>query len=296
MPVIRRGVLEQLVAATAEPLLLTRVDQSDWPIVLVNPALEAFADRSELLKMPVADLIEALHGRETARELSETIRSGQESSIPLEARGKSWLLLLKPITDEAKSPARYYAASWRDSATMTGGGDASAAHQALLRARRRIRDLSREDTLTGLLNAAAFHDVLAHDWAVAARDKHSLALITLRIDDFDAYLKIFGRHAADSCLRRVAQTLKRCLRRASDVASRMSSADEEVLVVLSHADDEQAVDQFAARIARQIRDLGLHHPHSSKERFVTVSTRSAVTLARGGPAKAKQFLADLLKR
>ena len=231
-----------------------------------------------------------------ARELSEAIRSGRETSIPLEARGRSWLLLLKPMADDTKSAARYFIACWRDSATMTGGGDASAAHQALLRARRRIRDLARDDTLTGLLNGAAFTDVLAHDWAVAARDKRSLALIALRIDDFDAYVRVFGRHAADSCLRRVAQTLKRCLRRASDVATRMTVGDDDVLVVLSHADEADAVEQFAAKIARQIRDLGLHHPHSSTDRFITVSTRTAVTLAQGGPPDAKQFLADLLKR
>lgn len=294
MPTIKRSILEQLIASTGEPVLLARVDQSEWPIVLVNPACEAFADRSDLEKMPVADLVEALHGRDTARELSETIRTGQASSIPLEARGRNWLLVLKPISDEGKATPLYYAVCWRDSASMTGGGDASAAHQALLRARRRIRDLSRDDSLTGLLNETAFHEVMAHDWAVAARDKRPLALITFRIDDFDVYLRVFGRHAADSCLRRVAQTLRRCLRRASDVAARLYDGDDEVLIVLCQADDLQALQQFAAGITRQIRELGLHHPHSRKERFVTASAHCAITPAKGKPENAKKFVSAVL--
>lgn len=296
MPTINRTILEQLVACSGEPILLTRVDQSEWPIVLANPAFEAFADRSELLNVPVADLVESLHGRDAARELSETIRSGQASTIPIDARGRNWLLVLKPIRDDSMGSARYYAACWRDSATMTGGGDASAAHQALLRARRRIRDLSRDDSLTGLLNEAAFREVLAHDWAVAARDKRPLALIAFRIDHFDAYLKVFGRHAADSCLRRVAQTMKRCLRRASDVATRLGEGEDEVLVVLCQADDQQALDRFARSIAGQVRDLGLHHPHSKKERFITVSTQTAISEASGDVDAAQAFLQTVLSR
>ncbi len=296
MTAIKRSIFEQLIAAVAEPLLLARVDQADWPIVLCNPAFEALADRSDLLKTPITDVVEALHGRDAARELSETVRTGQESSIPLEVGSRNWLLVLKPLIDSGAASARYYAACWRDSASMTGGGDASAAHQALLRARRRIRDLSREDALTGLLNEAAFHDVLAHDWAVAARDRGSLALIAFTIDDFDAYLRVFGRHAADSCLRRVAQALKRCLRRASDVAARLGDDGGQTLVVLFHAGEETGVEDFAASICRQIRELGLHHPHSSRERFVTVSAKTAVVEASGGPSAAADCLAELLGR
>jgi diguanylate cyclase (GGDEF)-like protein len=294
MSAIKRSILSQLIDVTAEPLLLARVDQTDWPVVLCNPALEALADRSDLVKLPVTDIIETLHGREAARELSETIRSGQESSIPLEIGSRNWLLVLKPLLDEGDNNARYYAAAWRDSASMTGGGDASAAHQALLRARRRIRDLSRDDSLTGLLNAAAFRDVLAHDWAVAAREKGPLALIALRIDDFAAYRRVFGRHAADSCLRRVAQALRRCLRRASDVAARISHDEDDVLLVMMHAGEPEAAAELAAIIAKEVRGLKLHHPHSNKERFVTVSAKHAVASAKGGPAEAQAFLAELL--
>lgn len=298
MSAVKRSVLNQLINVSAEPLLLARVDQADWPVVLSNPALAnlaAVTEGKDLSGKPVTDVVEELHGREAARELSETIRSGQESSIPLEIGGRNWLLVLKPIDGNDNGGARYYAAAWRDSASMAGSGDASAAHQALLRARRRIRDLSRDDSLTGLLNEAAFRDVLAHDWAVAAREKTSLALIALRIDDFLAYQRVFGRHASESCLRRVAQVVRRCLRRASDVAARLTVGDEDFLVVLLHATEAGGIGDFTEVIMNEVRGLRLHHPHSSKERFVTVSSRYSVVAAVGGAADAQALLLDLLK-
>jgi diguanylate cyclase (GGDEF)-like protein len=285
----------QIIAASGEPTLVARVDQADWPVVMSNPAFDALAARDSVLAEPFTDIVEQMHGRRTARELSETVRSGQESTIPLEFSRRNWLLALKPLAADGKTPVRYYAAYWRDSASANAGGESSEAHQALLRARRRIRDLSRDDTVTGLLNEAAFRDVLTHDWAVAAREHSALALIAFTVDNFDDYLKVFGRHAADSGLRRVAQAIRRCLRRASDVVARLRHDDADVLMVLFHASDEGAIGDFAEGIAREVRGLGLHHPHSKVSRFVTVSYRTAMTTASGGDAEAERFLNTTLE-
>jgi two-component system chemotaxis family response regulator WspR len=172
----------------------------------------------------------------------------------------------------------------------TNGADGEM-HQELVRAKRRIRDLSRDDSVTGLLNEAAFREVLAHDWAVAAREHSSLALVAFQVDEFSAYLDVFGRHATDSCLRRVAQAIKRCLRRASDVAARI---DDAKMLVLAHASSEENVGEFAEKIASAVRELGLHHPRSKSARFVSVSYRVAVTAAQDGDAGATSFLTDIL--
>jgi two-component system chemotaxis family response regulator WspR len=133
--------------------------------------------------------------------------------------------------------------------------------------------------------------VLAHDWAVAAREHSSLALVAFQVDEFSAYLDVFGRHATDSCLRRVAQAIKRCLRRASDVAARI---DDAKMLVLAHASSEENVGEFAEKIASAVRELGLHHPRSKSARFVSVSYRVAVTAAQDGDAGATSFLTDIL--
>ncbi|MGB5450428.1 MAG: diguanylate cyclase, partial [Woeseiaceae bacterium] len=104
---------------------------------------------------------------------------------------------------------------------------------------------------------------------------------------------VFGRHAADSCLRRAGQAIRRCLRRASDVVARPGGAR---FVALSHASDEQGVREFASRISTAVRELGLHHPRSSVSKFVTVSFDVIVADAANEQRSANDFLDELLGR
>jgi len=286
---INRKILEQVIEASAEPLVILRVDHPDWPVELSNAAFDSIGGE-DTRKKPFADVIEQLVGRELALEISETVRSQQETSFPVELGGREYLLAMKPLPLPGQSDARFYVAFWRGGAGA-GAVAGSDMHHALLKAKRRIHDLSRDDPVTGLLNDKAFRDVLEHDWAVAAREKSSLALVLFTLDEFDAYVDVFGRHAADSCLRRVGQAVRRCLRRASDVVGRTDGAR---LIVLSHAADEEGVREFASRISAAVRELGLHHPRSTVSRFVTVSYRVAVASAAAKGQTAKSFIGDLL--
>lgn len=285
---IKRRILEQLIAGTAEPLLLIRVDQPDWPVVLANPAFSTISEK-EKLEQPFADVVEALAGREFALEASEAVRSRQELSLPVEVNSREYLLVLRPLQlDEGE--ISFYAAYWR-----SGGNPSSAEsaemHHALLKAKRRIRDLSRDDPITGLLNGRAFSEIFEHDWAVAAREKSRLAIVKFELDEFDAYLEVFGRHAADSCLRRVGQAIRRCLRRASDVVARPTGS---CFVVLSHASDEEGVQEFAARISTAVRELGLHHPRANSSKFVTVDYEVLMVEAANEDGGAASYLDELL--
>lgn len=286
-----KQILEQVIAATTEPLLVARIDQSDWPVVLANPAFDSIGGEYGL-SQPFADVVEELAGREIAIEVSESVRAQQETSFPVEANGREYLLVIKPLPLPNEDSARFYAAYWRSSA---GSGSAESAdmHHALLKAKRRIRDLSRDDPVTGLLNERAFIEVFEHDWSVASREKSRLSLVMFTLDEFDAYVDVFGRHAADSCLRRAGQAIKRCLRRASDVAARPAGAR---FVVLSHSSDEEGVRDFAARIATAVRELGLHHPRSKSSRFVTVSYEVCVADAGDEQQTAGEVLQSLLGR
>jgi diguanylate cyclase (GGDEF)-like protein len=288
MKTVNRNILELVIAATTEPLLVVRIDQPDWPVVLANPAFETITD-DDVVKKPFADVIEELAGRELALEVSETVRAQDEASLPIESNSREYLLALRPLQLPGEEVARFYAAYWR---TGTGSVTAEGAeiHHALLKAKRRIRDLSRDDPVTGLLNRRAFQDVFEHDWAVAAREDGKLSLVTFALEEFDAYLEVFGRHATDSCLRRVGQAIRRCLRRASDVAAR---PDGNRFVVLSHASDEDGVRDFAARICAAVRELGLHHPRSGSSKFVTVSYEVSVADVSKEKRDARVFLSDL---
>ena len=286
---LNRHILEQVIAATTEPLIVARIDQSDWPVVLANPAFESIG-REDVLKKPFADVVEEIAGREIAIEVSESVRSHQEMSFPVESNHREYLLVIKPLRHADKDTVSFYAAYWR-SGVGAGSAESEEMHHALLKAKRRIRDLSRDDPVTGVLNGRAFEEVFEHDWAVAAREKSRLSLVTFTLNEFDAYIDVFGRHASDSCLRRVGQAIKRCLRRASDVVARPGGAK---FVVLSHASDEDGVRDFAGRISTAVRELGLHHPRSTASKFVTVTFDVRVADAGSDPRGAREFLGELL--
>jgi hypothetical protein len=196
-------VLKKLIVGTAEPLLVARIDSADWPVVLTNSAFDAVAGGDQSVGQPLADVIEGMLGRDLAVEVSETVRSRQESTLPVEFRSREYLLSLTPLSDEKDDSEQFYAVYWRTTSGHEAVVGDREAHQALLKAKRHIRDLSRDDPVTGLLNTTAFHEVLAHDWSVASREKNTLALVAFSFENFDEYLHVFGRHATDSCLRRV---------------------------------------------------------------------------------------------
>lgn len=289
MKAVGRRILEQVIAGTVEPVIIVCVDQPDWPVALANPAFDGIGG-VDVLGQPFADVIEGLAGRELALEVSESVRSQQQTSFPIESNGREFLLVLKPLQLPDEDNPRYYAAYWRDGA---GGAESAEMHHALLKAKRRIRDLARDDPVTGLLNERTFREILDHDWAVAAREKSRLSIVAFTLDDFEAYVDVFGRHAADSCLRRAGSAIRRCLRRASDVVARVDGAH---FVVLSHSSDEDGVNEFAARISTAVRELGLHHPRSKSSRFVTVSFDIAMADTGNEQQSAGQCLEDLLDR
>jgi diguanylate cyclase (GGDEF)-like protein len=287
-------VLQKLIAGTAEPLLVARIDSADWPVVLSNSAFDTVAGGDQSVGQPLADVIEGMLGRELAVEVSETVRSRQESTLPVEFRSREYLLSLTPLSDEKGDSEQFYAVYWRTTSGFEAAVGDREAHQALLKAKRHIRDLSRDDPVTGLLNTTAFHEVLAHDWAVASREKTTLALVAFSFENFDEYLHVFGRHATDSCLRRVAQAIRRCLRRASDVAAFIDGNGSDKLVVLSHASDEANVREFAERIEHAVRELRLHHPRSSLSKYVAVSSDIAMMQAGEGGTDAVDFLSRVI--
>ncbi len=292
MTELNRELLEQLIEGSAEPVFVARIDHPDWPVVLCNPAFSSLSDNAPVIDKPMADVFEHLVGRDLALEISETVRGGHETTIAVELGSREYLLVLRPL-GPVGGETKYYAAYWRGAAGGSLAVDTEI-QQALLKAKRRIRDLSRDDAVTGLLNSTTFLEVLNHDWAVASRENSSLALVAFTLNDFEAYVDVFGRHASDSCMRRVAQAIRRCLRRASDVAARIETADGDRLLVLSHSSDENAVNDFAARISAAVRELGLHHPRSRESRFVTVTYRTNVMAAGKGKVTAEDFLSTVV--
>ncbi|MDZ7770065.1 MAG: GGDEF domain-containing protein [Woeseiaceae bacterium] len=80
------------------------------------------------------------------------------------------------------------------------------------------RQLARTDPLTGLLNARAFRERLAHDIAVTERNGGTLTLTYIDVDDSKRVNDMAGHGEGDQLLRSMADRLTKGTRRADTVA------------------------------------------------------------------------------
>lgn len=177
---------------------------------------------------------------------------------------------MSPLYDRPGVP-RYWVGTEQprtQSALLHGDTERDALFSVLRDARMHLRRLDGRDTVTGLLNRQAFGDLLERDWVLARREQRPLALLLVRLDSYSGYRDVFGRHAADSCIRKVAHAVTGTLRRAGDLTARY--ADDQLVVLLGHADAQQA-QRLAEKIAVKVRELAIHHPRSPRDRYVTVS-------------------------
>jgi diguanylate cyclase (GGDEF)-like protein len=122
--------------------------------------------------------------------------------------------------------------------------------------------------LTGLFTLSYLEELLKRDWAVAQREKRSIAVFAVDIDALDLYNTTFGRGAGDSMIRRVAHVVSGCLRRSSDVTARIDGGS--LIAFAPGLTNEQAL-RIGQLMAERVRDMRIHHPRSAVLRYVSVS-------------------------
>jgi diguanylate cyclase (GGDEF)-like protein len=134
----------------------------------------------------------------------------------------------------------------------------------LIRARRD----ERSDPATGLATRPAFVEMLQRDFALARREQRRVSVIVFALEAFEGYLGLFGRHATDACLRKVAHAIASSVRRGGDYCARVGP---DRFAVLTTGGDAEGARQHGERIAQRVRDLAIHHPRSLPARYVTVA-------------------------
>jgi diguanylate cyclase (GGDEF)-like protein len=132
---------------------------------------------------------------------------------------------------------------------------------------RSLRD-DRTDAATGIPGRNALLEVLMRDWSIARREQQRVSVIVFRIDALESYHHLFGRHATEACLRKVAHSIANSLQRAADYCARVGH--DRFAVLIGGAEEDRVV-AFAERIAQRVRNLAIHHPRSQLARYVTVS-------------------------
>jgi diguanylate cyclase (GGDEF)-like protein/PAS domain S-box-containing protein len=228
----------------------------DQPVVYVNPAFEA------LTGYPAADLLgknlRLLQGDDREQDgrhrLREALKQGESCRVLLRNYRKDGSLFWNELTvlplRDADGRVTHFAGHHRDA------GD-----------RLRI-DLQ---------------ELLKRDWAIAQREKRSIAVFAIDIDSLDLYNATFGRAAGDSAIRRVSHCISGCLRRSSDVTARIDGGSLMAFAPGLTLDQALALGHV---MAERVRELRIHHPRSGVLRYVSVSVGvcAAVPEADDNPA------------
>ncbi len=138
-----------------------------------------------------------------------------------------------------------------------------------------LRAQTMVDGLTGIANRRYFEIRLLAAWRHAQRHHTPLALLMMDLDHFASYNNLYGRQAGDSCLRRIAATLKAGMLRAHDLVARHGG--EEFVCLLPECDLAGATAKAEA-LRAAVADLAIPHEASSTAAVPTLSLGVAAAL------------------
>ncbi len=138
--------------------------------------------------------------------------------------------------------------------------------------------LAHTDALTGINNRRRLFELAEHEFEMAVRYQHPLAVIMFDIDHFKEVNDRFGHTTGDQILQRVAQTASQELR-SVDVFGRYGG--EEFVIILPMTNAQQAY-PLAERIREQVATIRL--PTEKGEASVTLSI-GIVELRHTAPPK-----------
>ncbi|MES1924057.1 GGDEF domain-containing protein [Salinisphaera sp. T31B1] len=131
-----------------------------------------------------------------------------------------------------------------------------------------LRYLSRQDSLTGLLNRHALEEALDRAHEMARRERRGYALAMVDIDAFGAYNDHYGHQAGDTALRRIAGELGATVRRPLDVCGRFGG--EEFVLLWWDADIAEAA-ALAEKVRQAIERARIAHEASQIAPWVTAT-------------------------
>lgn len=260
-----RGILD----AAPEGIVVCESRPPDQIAVFVNGAFERLTgySRDELLGQDLRKLQAWDREQEGRTQLREAITRGESTRAVVRNYRKDgnayWNEVLVQPMRGVQGNVTHYIGFHRDVGDRERTGS------------RRVPGLAswlREDRLSGLCSRAYFEELLQHDWQIGVRESRQLTLLVFDVCDLGPYNDTFGRAAGDACIRRVAAVIGASFKRGADVVARW---DGGCIVALVRSGDLSLVPAFAATVAQRVLDQRIHHPRSTRQKFVTVNAAAA---------------------
>jgi two-component system cell cycle response regulator len=263
----------RLLEASPEGVVLVDALAADYPVVYVNPGFEALSGyvAADLLGKNLRLLQGDDRDQDARNRLREALKAGESCRVLLRNYRKDGSLFwnemtIQPLKDEEGRVA-HFAGHHRDAGDRLRI-DPKLSRDSLSGAHQPTGVAVRDDRLTGLYTLAYLQELLKRDWAIAQREKRSIAVFAIDIDALDLYNATFGRGAGDSAIRRVAHCVSGCLRRSSDVTARIDGGS--LMAFAPGLSVEQAL-ALGHVMAERVRELRIHHPRSAVLRYISIS-------------------------
>jgi diguanylate cyclase (GGDEF)-like protein len=187
-----------------------------------------------------------------------------------------WDVSTSPILGPEGKPERLLCVS-RDITAM------KVAQDELERAREAAELAARHDSLTGLLNRAAFREKLEQRRQQSSGDNQT-AVLFLDLDEFKSVNDSLGHPAGDQLLCEAAERLRSCLR-ATDLIARFGG--DEFAILQTAVEDKEQVESLARRLIGRVSE-----PYLLEGREVVVGVSIGVALSDTAEVVAD----DLLKK
>ncbi len=263
----------RLVESSTEGVVFIDAQGSDHPVIYVNPAFEALTGYSAAeLKGRNLRLLQADDREQDGRHrLRDALSRGETCRVLLRNYRKDGSLFWNEMTvmplRHPDGCVTHFAGHHRDAGERLRM-DSKVPRDSLSGAHQPTAIAVRDDRLTGLFTLPYLEELLKRDWAVAQREKRSIAIFAIDIDALDLYNTTFGRAAGDSTIRRVAHVVSGCLRRSSDVTARIDGGS---LVAFAPGLDSEPALRLGQLMAERVRELRIHHPRSAVLRYISIS-------------------------
>jgi diguanylate cyclase (GGDEF)-like protein/PAS domain S-box-containing protein len=263
----------RLIETSPEGVVLVDAQNPERPVIYANPGFETLTGYSaaELLGRNLRFLQGEDRDQDARHRLRDALGRGDACRVLLRNYRKDGTLFWNEMTVlpllGADGKISHFVGHHRDAGERLRI-DPKLARDSLSGAHQPTGLAIRDDRLTGLYTLPYLEELLKRDWAIAQREKRTIAVFAVDVDALDLYNATFGRAAGDSTIRRVAHVVSGCLRRASDVTARIDGGS--LIAFAPGLSLEQAL-RIGQQMAERVRDLRIHHPRSAVLRYVSIS-------------------------
>ncbi|MEM9762249.1 MAG: diguanylate cyclase [Pseudomonadota bacterium] len=263
-----RAQIDAALAGGEVPLqLIDRLHQQYLAPESINAGVERIGSRMGEELAEVIDLVEvgAAHGEALSYKIEQADKAMDRVADPA-----TRLRLLSELKKDTQQHVR---------AISRLGGGLETVRTQMLAMQRELRELRQSvllDPLTQLPNRRFFEDALPRIASEAEQSRQPFSLILLEIDNYDEFLRRFGRKPAEHVVTRCAN-LVRSAQRDGDVALRL---DTERFGLLARNRDVTSAHEVIAELRRGVNDLKLINTQTREPLAAVVASIGSATRTR----------------